>query len=33
MPNAIPAVVAADPGIAPYTDLRLTSPRGFVSGR
>jgi hypothetical protein len=30
--NAIPAVVAADPGIATYNDLRLTSPRGFVSG-
>jgi 2,4-diaminopentanoate dehydrogenase len=30
--NAIPAVVAADPGIATYNDLQLTSPRGFVSG-
>ncbi len=28
--NAIPAVVAAAPGIATYTDLPLTLPRGFV---
>jgi 2,4-diaminopentanoate dehydrogenase len=29
--NAIPAVVAAAPGIATYTDLPLTLPRGSVS--
>jgi hypothetical protein len=29
--NAIPAVVAAAPGIATYTDLPLTLPRGVVS--
>ena len=28
--NAIPAVVAATPGIATYADLPLTLPRGFV---
>jgi hypothetical protein len=28
--NAIPAVVAAAPGIVTYTDLPLTLPRGFV---
>jgi hypothetical protein len=28
--NAIPAVVAAAPGIATYNDLILTAPRGFV---
>jgi 4-hydroxy-tetrahydrodipicolinate reductase len=28
--NAIPAVVAAPPGIATYTDLPLTLPRGVV---
>ena len=28
--NAIPAVVAASPGIATYTDLPLTLPRGVV---
>jgi 2,4-diaminopentanoate dehydrogenase len=28
--NAIPAVVAAAPGIATYTDLPLTLPRGVV---
>jgi hypothetical protein len=28
--NAIPAVVAAAPGIATYADLPLTLPRGFV---
>lgn len=30
--NAIPAVVAARPGIATYNDLVLTAPRGFLSG-
>jgi 2,4-diaminopentanoate dehydrogenase len=29
--NAIPAVVAAAPGIATYNDLPLTVPRGFVN--
>jgi hypothetical protein len=29
--NAIPAVVAARPGIVTYNDLPLTRPRGFVS--
>jgi 2,4-diaminopentanoate dehydrogenase len=29
--NAIPAVVAASPGIATYTDLPLTLPRGVVA--
>jgi hypothetical protein len=29
--HAIPAVVAASPGIATYTDLQLTLPRGVVS--
>jgi hypothetical protein len=29
--NAIPAVVAAPPGIATYADLPLTVPRGFLS--
>jgi len=29
--NAIPAVVAAPPGIATYTDLALVLPRGTVS--
>ena len=29
--NAIPAVVAAPPGIATYNDLPLTLPRGVVS--
>jgi 4-hydroxy-tetrahydrodipicolinate reductase len=28
--NAIPAVVAAPPGIVTYADLPLTLPRGFV---
>jgi 2,4-diaminopentanoate dehydrogenase len=28
--NAIPAVVAAAPGIAAYDDLPLTVPRGVV---
>jgi 2,4-diaminopentanoate dehydrogenase len=28
--NAIPAVVAAAPGIATYADLPITAPRGFV---
>jgi 4-hydroxy-tetrahydrodipicolinate reductase len=28
--NAIPAVVVAAPGIATYTDLPLTLPRGVV---
>jgi 2,4-diaminopentanoate dehydrogenase len=30
--NAIPAVVAARPGIATYNDLPITVPRGFLSG-
>jgi hypothetical protein len=30
--NAIPAVVAAAPGIATYNDLPLTLPRGVVAG-
>jgi hypothetical protein len=30
--NAIPAVVAATPGIATYNDIPLTAPRGFLSG-
>ena len=30
--NAIPAVVAAPPGIVTYTDLPLTVPRGLVPG-
>jgi 4-hydroxy-tetrahydrodipicolinate reductase len=29
--NAIPAVVAAPPGIVTYTDLPLPLPRGWVS--
>jgi hypothetical protein len=29
--NAIPAVVAAAPAIATYTDFPLTVPRGFLS--
>jgi 4-hydroxy-tetrahydrodipicolinate reductase len=28
--HAIPAVVAAAPGIATYTDLTLTAPKGVV---
>jgi 2,4-diaminopentanoate dehydrogenase len=31
--NAIPAVVAAPPGIATYNDLPLTLPRGTVALR
>jgi 2,4-diaminopentanoate dehydrogenase len=31
--NAIPAVVAAPPGIATYNDLPLTMPRGTVALR
>jgi len=30
--NAVPAVVAAAPGIATYNDIPLTAPRGFLSG-
>jgi len=30
--NAIPAVVAAPPGIVTYTDVPLPLPRGLVQG-
>jgi len=31
--NAVPAVVAAPPGIVSYTDLPLPLPRGLVPGQ